>query len=463
MAEQKIPYNILIEMTTLAHMMTSIDDLNVLCEYITPEDFYDKRHQKVFFAIFSLYKADSSVERNAVAHELKKMGSLQEIGGLEYLIEICDKHDPYTPLQEYIRILKELSVLRQIMQISKESYLQASNSPPQVGNFLENILKRLGQIQTGTKRRHSFTLQELLDGTLDPENLSFCKKVEKINEQANAGMVVMKGKPSHYLDLDKAIQGFSPGHLTIIGARPGAGKTSMMLNLALQQMLINKSSAMIFSLEMGALELAEKLLCLHADLSGQEIDRGKIDKNAIHRLYGKQQEIISHYLVIEDQPAITFTQLKSRVKRQMEIKPVDIVFVDYIQLLKGESKYDNMVYDLGETSQNLKSLSKEFNIPVICLAQLNRNVEQRTGPEKSPKLSDLRQSGQLEQDADEVLLLHRPEMYDPYQEPGIMRVVIAKNRFGPTGEFRLAFNKATGKLTNYTSEVPNDNYGVFTP
>jgi len=453
-------HNIHSEEMALSYMLSSIDGLNDGCDMLSFSDFFSIQHRSLFLAMREMYKLNEPVDHKTLSHYLLGKDLLKTVGGVEKIMALKALFSPSYSYDIYFKTVKDLSILRSFKGVLVEKYKAASEKTP-IYKFIDETISSFSSLLQGKMAKHSFTAKEIIEGKHNSEATPFLKMVQKTQEEAKKGSHVMRGYPTHLKDLDSLIQGFSKGHMTIIGARPGVGKTSVMLNFVLNCMTKNNMKPLIFSLEMPAEELTHKLICMNANVSLHDVQVGKINPSQYQDLVVSSKNIGDRFLAIEDQPSITLSQFRSRAKRQIDSNCVDIIFVDYIQLMKGESKFDNKTYDLGEISQGMKALSKEFSIPIICLAQLNRMIEARTN--KEPMLSDLRESGQLEQDADEVLLLHRPWLYDKNDEEKVIKIKVAKNRFGGTGDVKVFFEPSTGKIDNFFRETDNPNYKNWIP
>lgn len=304
----------------------------------------------------------------------------------------------------------------------------------------DNILKTFYNL---TKNNTMRSLQKAMDNYKESPQRTFFQEIQHRQELRSQGQKIFNGYTTGYKDIDSRMFAFQDTHLTLIGARPGVGKSTFMLNLALYMAKEHKIGVGIFSLEMSTPQLLEKLASIHAEVNSRGIKEGTLLPEEVQRLYSKSNELYAFNIQLDDEGRINIGSLKARAKHWKEIENVKIIFIDYLQLIVGAGKFNNKYEEITKISQDLKGLAKELNIPIIALAQLNRNAANKEG---EPKASDLRDSGSLEQDADEILLLHDPE------KPGVLKLNIVKNRFGETGPCEVYFDKKTGKIGDLSKD-----------
>lgn len=434
MEKVKIPINLESEAAVLGAAMRSADSATELTQKLKITDFFDAKNREIFAKINDLVLSDHPVTFERIVHLVPK-----ETVPLAYLVDLHHIGSVVYDLHENLEKVKEASVKRRIQEISVRGQLKAGGEEKaeEVVKSIETELFSLTQ-ETGKK-----TLLPFVEIINAPKkfDVALQERVAKFESGENT----FEGVPTGYIDLDRMIRGFLPGHLTVIGARPGCGKTSLALNLTEKICLNNKMPVLFFSLEMPAKELCEKLLCQSAGTSHREFMQGKISRANVDFLIQVEKSWSSRSLIIEDQPSLTIDQIKARSVRAKRVYGIQAIFIDYVQLVRSPGKEARHL-EIADISRRLKEISKELEVPIIALAQLNRESEKRDS--KRPVVSDLRESGQLEADADEILLLHRPELYDAHDSPGVLEVNIAKNRFGPTGTIKLAFNTSIGSIEN---------------
>lgn len=395
-------------------------------------DFYQKEHQYVFAALGALWANRKTIDIITLSDQLTKQQQFDLVWGQDYLYELAAFVITPTVAGEYAKIIKEKSILRNVLKtcqyISGEVY---AHQPVQ--DILESIEKKifdLTQINLSDSLRH---IKELLNKRVE-EYMDLVDHPEKIEDNKVF---------SKFSELDELLWGFKPGDLCIIAARPSMGKTSFALNILMRAALQGKKIVSIFSLEMGAEQIVDRILALVSGTSMHKITRGALDEDDFANLGEAMEKLSSCQLFVDDKGAVTIQELRSKLRRlKIEKWGLDMVVIDYLQLMSsGTSQFaGNRVQEISEISRGLKELARELKIPVVALSQLNRSLEAR--PDKRPQLSDLRDSGAIEQDADTVLMLYREDYYDPYTEKkGMANVFVRKNRNGPTGDVELKWMK----------------------
>lgn len=415
---------------------------------ITHKDFYQKEHGFIYEAIHQLRGASKTIDVITVSDQLSKNGNLESIGGLDYLYELSGFLISTAPCVEYSKIVKEKSLLRQVLkvcqQITGDAYQQ--KDAIQIFDDIEKKIFELTQNQIGDGIEG---IDEILKGRIE-EYMEIVDNPEKFNERkVNSG----------YSKIDEMLTGFKPGELIIVAARPSMGKTAFALNLLTNIALQQKKTVAIFSLEMSSEAIVDRIMSEVSSVPMYKINKGDLDNSDFAKM-GDAMEKLSdgQKIFIDDKGGLTVPILKSKLRKlKIEKKALDLVIVDYLQLMHATTFVGNRVQEISEISRGLKELAKELEVPVIALSQLSRAVEQRV--DKKPQLSDLRESGAIEQDADSVLMLHREDYYDPdTDKKGATDVCIRKNRNGAVGEVELHFQKEIMKFIEKKKERTDGTY-----
>jgi replicative DNA helicase len=433
------PHNLDAEKGVLGSVMLVNDYLDEVADFLRGEHFYLESHRMIFEAMHGLQSAGvHGFDPVIVAEELERRGQLEQAGGVDALIDILNTVPHAAHAKYYGEIVREKFVLRRLIlacnDILKDCYSAGDESDDLIARAEQSIFQILEQQEASTQ----IEMKEILHDTLDRIRY----RVE------HAGSV--SGLTTGFVDLDKQTNGMQPTELIIIAARPSMGKTALVCNIAEAVASTNRKGTLIFSLEQSKLELAERFLCIRAKIQLHKLRKGELDNAETQHLLEIAGELSELPLYIDDTPARTMSQVSAiarRIKRKSK-HGLGVVIVDYLQLLEPDDKRAPREQQIAGITRRLKFLAKELQIPVIALAQLNRGVELRE--DKRPKLADLRESGAIEQDADIVMFLHRPEMYNPEDRPGEAEIVVAKHRSGPTGIVPLTFNKASMRFENFS-------------
>jgi replicative DNA helicase len=413
------------------------------CDEIKAADFYYREHGLIFEAMDAVRKESSSCDVTIVAEMLRRKKTLGEIGGVKHLVSIAQFPGTSAYITDYLKIVKTYSMLRILHGVCTEIAQKAATNPSEPYDLLDEAQKRICGI--GQKSSdNAKSLEELFEGPP-----SFMKIVEE--RQFNKGS--LRGITTGINGLDKLISGLQPGHLITIGARPAMGKTAFALNMAMDVAL--RSPVAFFSLEMTSSQLLERIACASAAIDMQKMLAGELTESQVEAMRQKVAELRSVPLYIDDRPQIKIGELKGRARRLKERHGIGLICIDYLQLiLCGPAKEQTREQSIGEITRELKGLARELNVPVLALSQLSRKVEERVS--HKPMLSDLRESGSVEQESDSVILLYRPEYYDQYDKPGMTYAIVAKNRHGPIGDVEMKFFKEYQRFADWEMS-PNVN------
>ncbi len=441
------------EMMVLGCMLTSINSLNIAADGLDEQDFYFTEHKNIFQSLKSAYRNDKPADVHLIAEDLKRQNKLQAVGGVAYLTTLAQYAGTSAYIEEYVEIVKNKALLRRIILAAQEIEKQALDSPEDVRVCLDDAQASFFQIGQHANNRNGILVSEILSGAKAQANVSFLKDLEARQEKyltRSDDDPGVTGIPTHYIDLDKMINGLGNSHLLILAARPAMGKTALALNLAEQVSFKNNMPVGIFSLEMTAEQLVHRLVCSQSEVESDKIRTGALSHEEFHRVVEAVSYMQDHVIIIDDQPGLKITDLRARARRMKESYDIKLLIIDYLQLISGSStsrNSDNRVNEISEISRMLKNLARELDIPVICLSQLSRKVEERQG--HRPQMSDLRESGSIEQDADIIMLLLRREYYDPNDKPGQAELIVAKNRHGAVGSVNLTYRKEIGQFANF--------------
>ena len=427
------------EEAVLGSMMIDEDAANKAISILgSSHYFYKDSHRKIFDAMLELMNNSNPIDTVSVSDELKKVKSLKSIGGIYYLTGLVDKVPTSARVETYAEIVKEKGMLRDLITTSHEISKKALDAGDSVGSILDQAEQSIFNL---TEQKDSKIYQHI-----EPILSSTVKRIEEI--AANPGSTI--GVPSGIIDLDKLTAGFQKGDLVIIAGRPSMGKTALALTVARNAAIESKSPTAIFSLEMSSDQLGQRLLTSEARVDNSHVRRGSLPSGKWKNINIASGKLAQAPLYIDDTPALSILDLRSRARRLKRERNIELIIVDYLQLMQGPKNSENRQNEISQITQSLKALAKELNIPVIALSQLSRAVEQRT--KKEPMLSDLRESGAIEQDADVVIFLYRPSVYDKEDQDlkGLAYLIVAKQRNGPTGRVTATFIDTYARFDNYT-------------
>lgn len=435
-----------LEEAVLGAILIEKDAISYVSDILKPESFYVDAHGVIYQAIQGLFGKSQPIDLLTVTEELRKNGKLEEIGGAYYLSELTNKIASSANVEYHARIIIQKFIQRELIRISNDIIRDSYEDTTDVFDLLDTAEKRIYEITDKNLRNSVQGIGQLVS-----------KSILQIDGLINREDGLLEDSvPSGYIDLDKMTSGWKATDLVIIAARPSMGKTAFVLNLARNAAVDFNMPVAIFSLEMGAVQLAKRLISLECEIDAQKVANGKMSDNEFEILREKVEKLSNAPIFINDQPAINVYELRAQCRRMQNAHGIKMVIIDYLQLMSGGGdKGMNREQEISTISRSLKGLAKELNIPVIALSQLNRSVETRGG-DKKPQLSDLRESGSIEQDADMVMFLYRPEYYnlnenkDGESLKDSAEIIIAKHRNGPTGSVPLRFNKNFGRFYDST-------------
>jgi replicative DNA helicase len=437
------PHNIEAEKSVLGAVLLDERHLHSLLieEHLRPEHFYREQHGAVFAAMLALYESDRKIDHLTVAETLRQHGQLEEVGGAQAIDELAGWVPAAGHAREYGRIVRDNAQMRALLTASYEIQASVLSREAPARELVEQAERSMLEVAHDDRQKKVRTIADILHEETDKlHRLSVLK-------------TPLTGTPSGFKDLDEKTGGFQPGNLVIVAARPSMGKSALVANVAENAVLAGHAVA-LFSLEMSESELAQRFVASQARIKGEDLRRGRVAEHRWPKILEACQRLSDAPLFIDDSSDTGVLEVRAKARRlhhQVE-GGLGLIIIDYLQLMRAEGRIESRVEQVSQISRGLKGLARELNVPVIALSQLSRAVEQRGG-DKKPVLSDLRESGAIEQDADLVMFIYREEYYDRESErPGEADIIIAKHRNGPVGEVVLTFQKEYPKFMNYAGE-----------
>ncbi len=406
-----------------------------LAQFLQAEDFYIHRHRWIWEAFQRLHEKRIPLDFLTVTDELQSAGQLTEIGGPAYLTALLNQVPTSLHAEAYGRMVEAASIRRRLLTSANQIATLAYNEQESVENVIEELEKSLFNVSERRLKKEVLPISTVLSDYYD-----------RIDELAKRSGEIF-GVPTGFVDLDRTLTGLQPSDLLIIAGRPGQGKSGFLLTVAKNAALLHKKHVAIFSLEMSNEQLVQRLLAQETGIDSQRLRNGKLNEDEWPLLTHAIEVLGDTQIYLDDTPSLTPLALRTKCRRlHMEVG-IDLVILDYIQLMGGDTRSENRVQEVSYISRNLKALARELNVPVLAAAQLSRAVEQRAGGR--PILSDLRESGSIEQDADIVMFIYRPDQYDKDSDkPNVAEIIIAKHRNGPTGSVELVFLNHLAKFVD---------------
>ena len=438
----KIPPNdVEAEQAVIGSMLTDRDAVISAIEVLKEEDFYREDNKTIYEAILNLYNRSEPIDIITLKAELTSMGMFDKIGGLEYIVGLLEKVPTTANVEKYISIVKEKSELRRLIKAANEIIEQGYDPTENIDDIMNSAEKKIFNImQDKDQKSYSPIKDVLIDAFTELEQL--------YNQKQH-----ITGVPTGFIDLDYKTAGLHNSDLILIAARPAMGKSAFALNIATNAALKAKVPAVLFSLEMSKEQMVNRILCSEAMVDSNKVRTGKIDDDDWIKLADTMGDLSEAPIYIDDTPGISINEIRAKCRKLKLEKNIGLVVIDYLQLVQGSSKraQGSREQEISEISRSLKILAKEINVPVIALSQLSRAPEQR--PDHRPMLSDLRESGAIEQDADIVMFLYRDDYYnEDSEDKGLAEVIVAKHRAGSTGTVKLVW------LGNYTKFANMERY-----
>ena len=447
------PQAIDLERAVLGALMIDNESLSDTIDSLHPEYFYKREHQKIFEAIVKLFNNTQPVDILTVAEELKKMGEIDFVGGLSYISELTNNIASASNTEFHARIIAEKFIKRSLISISNNIINDAFNESVDIFDLLSSAEEKLFTVTEGTLRKSYDKMSVLIKGAL--ENIEILRNKED----------TLSGIPTGFSNLDRVTSGWQASDLIIIAARPGMGKTAFALSMARNIAIDYKKAVGFFSLEMSSEQLVNRLIASEAQLGANKLRKGDLADHEMIQLHEKIKYLSEAPIFIDDTPALTIFELRAKARRLVKNHKVGILIIDYLQLMHAGGNAGNREQEISTISRSLKGIAKELKIPVIALSQVNRGVESRSGVgSKRPMLSDLRESGAIEQDADIVTFIYRPEYYKIFEwdngddSRGQAEIMIAKHRNGSLANIRLKFTSEFARFSNldYMDDLNDD-------
>ena len=420
------PHSVEAEQSVLGSILLDKDAMISVSETLIPEDFYKEAHKVIYECMLKLYNSQSEIDLITLAEELRDQGYLDDIGGIPYITSLSTIVPTTSNIKYYVNIVKEKSVVRQLISAANDIINLGYDSSAKIEDVLENAEKKIFDISQERTTNDFKQINQVLRDTYD--------MIEKLYTEKNE----VTGLTTGFRDLNKKINGFQKSDLLLVAARPAMGKTAFALNLVQNAALKGDASVAVFSLEMSKEQLVQRMLSSQSNVELKKIKTGKLNANDWPRIIEAMAVLSEAKIHIDDTPGIKISELRSKCRKLKIEKGLDLVLIDYLQLMEGEGNNESRQQEIAKISRSLKILAKELNCPVVALSQLSRAPEQRA--DHRPMLSDLRESGSIEQDADIVMFLYRDEYYNPDTESkNIGEVIVSKNRHGETGTIELVW------------------------
>ena len=430
-SNHQVPQNIEAEASLLGAVLIDSDALVKIADAIGVNDFYDARHQRIYEAITQLYEKRSPIDVLTLADQLKGNGFLEMIGGPSYLTELTNFVPTAAHVEQYAEIVAQKAVRRRLIKASKELTELGYDESKAIKELIEEAETNLFQVSQQHVKQTITSIEDVLAGSFE--------RLDDLHKDKNK----TRGVSTGFRDMDDLLAGLQPSDLFILAARPSMGKTAFSLNLAHNVALGAKAPVLIFSLEMSKEQLVDHLLSMESGVDAWALRTGNLTDHDFERIGQAMGALSEAKIYIDDTPNITVSDLRTKARREAHQQPLGLIIVDYLQLMSGGSKFgnsDNRVQEISEISRGLKGVARELDVPIIALSQLSRSVENRKP--QIPQLSDLRESGSIEQDADVVAFIYREEYYNPETDrKAVTDILIKKHRNGPTGGVELFFDK----------------------
>lgn len=424
------------EVAVLGAMLLDNDVINLVIQIIDKNSFYKKAHKKLFQTIIDLYDQGHAVDLVILKEELEKRSILEEIGGVAYLMGLEESVPLAANVEYYAKIVRDKGIKRSLIEITSGIQKDAYDDSIDSDTLLDKSERSIFEITQKKFLNNANSLYDILKETFD--------RIDDLHDRKDK----LSGVSTGFFDLDDQTCGLQPSELIIVAARPSMGKTSLALNILTNVGVKSNKAAVLFSLEMSAQQIAQNMLCSHAKIDAYKMRRGQLRDDEWGKVTMNIGALSNAPIFIDDTPGLSILEMRAKSRRLKAQNDIQLIIVDYLQLLES-SQGESRQQEISLISRGLKSLARELNVPVIAVSQLNRSVETREG--HKPRMSDLRESGSIEQDADVIILLHRDEYYDPEKNKGEAEANIAKQRNGPTGTIKLAFLSQYMRFENFSN------------
>jgi len=435
--DRRMPFSLEAEQSVLGSIMIDPSCMDTIATLISRDDFYLPEHGSIFSAMQSMYLKSRNIDVVTLIDELVISGTYDEAGGNSYLKLIAETVPTSANAVDYAKIVRDKAILRQLIEAGEDIAEAAYAGEDEAERLVEYAEAKVFRIAEGRENKNFVHIRDAL--------LQVYERLKLLKENPEE----VRGTPTGFEGLDNVIVGLGKSDLVLVGARPGMGKTSFAMNMATASAIATKKTVCVFSLEMSAEQLANRMLSSEAQVDSYKMRSGQLESEDWEAIAYASSRLSEAEILIDDTPGISVTAIKSKLRR---VKNLGLVVIDYLQLMQGDRHTDNRVQEVGDISRGLKLLAKELNVPVICCAQLSRGPESR--PDKRPMLSDLRDSGAIEQDADVVMFLYRDEYYkEETPAQSVAEVIIAKNRHGSLDKVKLGW---IGRFTKFTNLAPGE-------
>ncbi len=430
------PNDTIAEQAVLGSMLVDKDAVITAIEILKPLDFYREDNKEIYSAMLELYGLGQQIDMITLSEQLKLRGTLEKVGNTSYIATLIDNVPTTSNIESYVKIVEQKSVLRQLIKVANDIIQMGYSQTEEVDTIIEQTEKMVFDLVQNRNSRGYSSIKEVLITAFD--------MLEKMYQNKNK----VSGVESGFIDLDQKISGLNSGALLIVAARPAMGKSAFVLNIANYVAMHDKTPVMVFSLEMSKEEMINRILASEAEVDSMKIKNGNDLTSEDWLKLGQASGRLSNIpLYIDDTPGLTATELRAKCRKAKLEKNIGLVIIDYLQLMESNTKSPSRQQEISEISRSLKILAKELSVPVIALSQLSRATESRA--DHKPMLSDLRESGAIEQDADIVMFIHREDYYNPETEKkNVAEIIIAKNRSGSTGSVELAWLGQYTKFAN---------------
>ncbi|MEK6766992.1 MAG: replicative DNA helicase [Planctomycetota bacterium] len=437
------PFNIEAEISVLGSMLIDNESINLVTEILSTSNFYKTSHQHIFDTIINIYNKHNAVDLVILKDQLKKQSLLEKVGGAEYLMELEESVPIASNVEYYAKIVREKTIKRDLIAATAKIQQEAYNDSLESDELLDMAEKEIFDITQRKFASPTIKLFNILHDTFD--------HISNLHDREGR----LTGISTGFYDLDDITSGLQKSELIVIAARPSMGKSSLVLNIAEHAGTKEKKPTLIFSMEMSAQQVAQNMLCSTAKIDAHLLRTGKLGDNQFSNLSLAMGDLSESEIFIDDTPGLGLLELRAKARRLKLQHNIQLIIIDYLQLMEAR-KAENRQQEISSISRGLKALARELEVPVIAVSQLNRSVETREG--HTPRMSDLRESGSIEQDADVVILLHREDYYDPTKKPGEVDLNIAKQRNGPTGKITLTFLREILRFENFQHNTSSDMY-----
>ena len=443
---RKLPFSAIAEQSLLGSILIDPSSINMVADILSSDDFYLEEHKQIYLAMHALFLTNSQIDVVTLIDELVKKGVYSKSGGEEYIKVIAQTVPNSLNVKDYAKIVKDKSILRQLIHMSDEISDAAYSEQDEVASILESAQNKLYSITQGRETKNFRHIREVITDV-------YAHLKALATDPASS-----QGTATGFRSLDRVLAGMGNSDLVIVGARPGMGKTSFCLNIGTNVAKQTKKAVAIFSLEMSAEQLVSRVISSEALVDSYALRTGELKPEEWDHIAQAASSLSGCDILIDDTPGVTVTAMKAKLRR---VKNLGLVIIDYLQLMQSDKKIENRTQEVSEISRALKILAKELNVPVICCSQLSRGTEGRTN--KRPMPSDLRESGSIEQDADVIIFLYRDEFYknaeggdtvSPDTEQNVAEIIVAKNRHGSTETVKVGW---TGRYTKFRDIALEEN------